>query len=292
MKLRLLTILFAITSISLFNSCKKKKDEEVKVFSELVFEEEFNGTSLNLNTWFTETGTGNNGWGNNEKQFYTNRADNIKVADGMLNIIAKYEPNYNNSGADFTSARIITRNKKTWLYGKFEARMKLPAGRGMWPAFWMLPQPPNAYGGWPTSGEIDIMEFRGDRITKAEGTLHYGNSSPQNQYDGTPFYLTAGNFTNSFHVFTLEWEPGIIRWYIDGKLFKTEMQDATKDPEKLNPASNNAVKWPWDKEFFMILNLAVGGWYSGNNSTTEIINGDTNYNRTLQVDWIRVYKYK
>jgi beta-glucanase (GH16 family) len=285
MKLRIFTILFALSTLTLFNSCKKDKE---KFFSELVFEEEFNGTTLNTSTWFAETGTGNNGWGNNEKQYYTSSENNIKVADGYLNIIARHQPNYNGSGANFTSARIITRNKKSWLYGKFEARMKLPAGRGMWPAFWMLPQPPNPYGGWPGSGEIDIMEYRGDRITRAEGTLHYGDDWPGNDFDNTAYFLTSGTFANSFHVFSIEWEPGIIRWYVDGKLFKTE----TQNPNSLSKATNNPNKWPWDKNFFMILNLAVGGWYSGDPSEADIIGSETDYTRTLQVDWVRVYKYK
>jgi beta-glucanase (GH16 family) len=290
MNLRTSTILFALFTISLFNSCKKKH-EEAEPFSQLVFEDEFNGTSLDVtNTWFIETGNGcpNCGWGNGEKEYYTNRPENITVADGFLNIIARYEPNYNGSGSNFTSGRIITRNKKSWLYGKFEARMKLPAGTGMWPAFWMLPQPPNPYGGWPTSGEIDIMENRGDQITKVQGTLHYGNSWPNNKWDGSPSYLSTGNYTNSFHIFGIEWEPGQIRWYVDGKLFKTEKQD----PNSLIPVSNNANKWPWDQDFFMILNLAVGGWFAGDPSDDAIINGNVNYTRTLQVDWVRAYKYK
>jgi beta-glucanase (GH16 family) len=270
-----LLILIAM-QVSLFGQCW------VQVWSD-----EFNGTSLDANNWSYDIGNGCPGlcgWGNNEKEYYTNNSNNVSVSGGSLNITARYSANYLGSGSDFTSGKIHTRNKLDWMYGKFEASIKLPSGTGTWPAFWMLPKD-NAYGGWPTSGEIDIMEYRGDYTNKVDGTLHYGNSFPNNRYDGTAYTLSSGNFTSAYHLFTVEWEPGEIRWYMDGILYKTE----TETPNSLNPASNNAVVWPWDKNFYMILNLAVGGWYPGNPSTSTIIGGDVNWTRTLNVDYVRVY---
>ncbi|MBX9851615.1 MAG: family 16 glycosylhydrolase [Cytophagaceae bacterium] len=254
-----------------------------------VWSDEFNGASLDLTKWNYDLGTGCPGlcgWGNNEKETYTNSTQNVNVTGGNLNITARYSAGAGGTGYDFTSGKIHTRNKFDWLYGRFEARMKLPAGTGMWPAFWMLPDPTsNPYGGWPTSGEMDIMEFRGDLLSTMNGTVHYGNPAPNNRYDGTTYTLATGDFVNSFHTFAMEWGPGEIRWYVDDILFKTE----TQTPNSLNPASNNAVTWPWDQNFYMIFNLAVGGWYSGNPSTATIIGGDVNYNRTMQVDYVRVY---
>ncbi|MCS6823322.1 MAG: family 16 glycosylhydrolase [Cytophagaceae bacterium] len=252
-----------------------------------VWTDEFNGTTLDLTKWNYDIGDGCPGlcgWGNNEKQYYTSQTNNISVASGYLNITARYSPAVS-AIADFTSAKIHTRDKYSFRYGKVEARMKLAAGIGVWPAFWMLPQPPNPNGGWPTSGEIDIMEFRGDIINRVDGTVHYGNSWPNNQHDGTSYTLSTGDFVNSFHIFSIEWEPGVIRWYVDGMLYKTE----TQTPNSLNPPSNNPVTWPWNENFYIILNLAVGGWYTGNPSTAAIIGGDVNWNRTIQIDYVKVY---
>lgn len=250
-----------------------------------VWSDDFSGSTLNTSNWDYETGAGfDGGWGNNEKEYYTSNTSNVSVSGGYLNITARYENNYAGSGKNFTSGRIITKNKHYWKYGRFEASMKLPTGTGTWPAFWMLPQS-SPYGGWPTSGEIDIMEYRGDLISKIDGTLHYGNSFPNNQYDGDPYTLSSGDFTNSFHLFAVEWEPNAIRWYVDGILFKTE----TKTPNSLNPASNNAVTWPWDQDFFIIMNLAIGGWYSGNPSDAAITGGNTSWTANMQVDYVKVY---
>lgn len=270
-----------------FPSKKITSSSTSALVSTLLWEDEFNGTTLDLTKWSYELGNGCPdlcGWGNNEKQYYTNNAANINVYGGYLNITAKYQPNYLGGSSSFTSGKITSSGKFNSLYGRFEARIKLPAGLGMWPAFWMLPQD-KAYGGWPTSGEIDIMEYRGDITNKVGGTLHYGNGWPNNQNDGTSYFLPTGNFTSSFHDFAVEWEPGIIRFYVDGNLYKTE----TKSPNSLSPQSNNAVKWPWDQNYYVLLNMAVGGWYPGNPSTVDIINGDTNYSRTMQVDYVRFY---
>ncbi len=252
----------------------------------LIFSDEFNGSSLDQSKWSYETGNGCPGlcgWGNGEREYYTNSAQNVSVSGGFLNITARHQPNFQGSGADFTSGKINTRGKFDRVYGRFEARMKLPVGRGIWPAFWMLPTH-NEYGGWPTSGEIDIMEYRGYEINKYDATLHYGNQWPANLWDNSNYTLPSGNFADSFHEFAVEWAPGVLRFYVDNILVKTE----TENPNSLSPASNNAVKWPWNKQFYMIINLAIGGNYIGAPSTAEILNGGS-FPQNMQVDYVRVY---
>jgi beta-glucanase (GH16 family) len=276
LKLPILLILLLITSTYSMAQCWSQ-----------VWGDDFNGTTLNTADWNYETGNGCPslcGWGNNEKEYYTNSTSNVSVSGGNLNITGKYSANYAGSGYNFTSGKINTKNKQTFKYGRFEARMKLPAGTGTWPAFWMLPQS-NAYGGWPTSGEIDIMENRGDQINKIGGTLHYGNAYPNDQYDGTSYTLPSGDFTSAFHIFAAEWDASQIRFYVDGVLYKTE----TKSPNSLNPASNNAVTWPWDQDFYVILNLAIGGNYTGSPSDAAVSGGNTSWNVTMLVDYVKVY---
>jgi len=251
----------------------------------LIFRDEFDGTSLDGTKWTIETGNGCPnlcGWGNNEKEYYTDLTQNVSVSGGYLNLTARYSPAYA-TGSDFTSGKINSKGKFDRTYGRFEAKMKLPSGTGLWPAFWMLPTS-NVYGGWPTSGEIDIMENRGDQNNIVGSTLHYGSAFPNNQYDATSYTLTNGSFMNSFHEYAVEWEPGKMHFYVDGFLVKTE----TQNPNTLNPASNNSVTWPWDQQFYIILNLAVGGWYSGDPSTSQIT-AATTFPQSLQVDYVRVY---
>jgi beta-glucanase (GH16 family) len=267
---------FIVSTADLYAQCR----------GSLLFQDEFNGTSLDLAKWTYEIGNGCPGlcgWGNNEKQYYTSLSQNINVTGGYLNITARSSPNYLGSGSDFTSAKINTKNKFDRTYGRFEASIKMPIGTGLWPAFWMLPTN-NEYGGWPTSGEIDIMEYRGDIQNRTSTALHYGNSWPNNLYDGASYTSTIVNYTQDFHEFAVEWEPGVMRFYVDNRLINTERQS----PSTLSPANNNAVTWPWDKEFYMILNLAVGGWYPGDPSTGTIL-AQTTFPQSLQVDYVRVY---
>ena len=252
----------------------------------LLFSDEFNGSNLDLTKWSYETGNGCPGlcgWGNNEQEYYTSLSQNVNVTGGNLNLTARQNYNYNNSGTNYTSGKINTKGKFDRLYGRFEASMKMPLGTGMWPAFWLL-STNEAYGSWPTSGEIDIAEYRGDITNRVGSTLHYGNGYPQNLNDGTSATFPASNFSSGFHSYAVEWEPGVMRFYVDNSLFKTERQT----PNSLNPASNNAVVWPWDKQFYIILNLAIGGWYTGNPTAAQI-NAGTTFPQSLQVDYVRVY---
>lgn len=246
---------------------------------ELVWSDEFNGTTLNTNDWNIDVGDGCPnlcGWGNNELEYYQNDPDNIYIQDGVLHLNVVKESAGNSF---FSSGKINTRNKQNFKYGRFEARMRLPRGFGMWPAFWMLP----VNSSWPTTGEIDIMEYRGDRNDHIEGTLHYGPSWPNNQNDGDAYYFPGNDWETAytdFHVYTVDWDSTSIKWYVDGVVYKTE----TKTPNTLDPPSG-ADPWPWDSDFYILLNLAVGGWYSGNPGVNDVqlMKSD------LEIDYVRVY---
>lgn len=165
----------------------------------LVFEDDFDGTNLDLTKWSYQTGAG--GWGNNELQYYTDRTDNVSVSGGYLSIMA-LEESY--MGASYTSGRIHTKNKADWTYGRMEARIKIPETQGIWPAFWMLPTQ-NVYGGWPASGEIDIMEALGHIPETYFTSLHYGTSG-DHQYQSTSYTLPVGDFADDYHVFSIYYQ--------------------------------------------------------------------------------------
>ncbi len=232
---------------------------------------------LDLSKWDYQIGIGDNGWGNNEQEYYT--TNNTKVIDGNLVITPKMETM---GGKPFTSSRLWTSAHFSKKYGKFEARIKLPVGKGFWPAFWMMPKN-DVYGGWAASGEIDIMEARGAEPSKIGGTLHYGGSWPSNKYTGTDYNFPEGESIADFHTYAIEWEPGEIRWYVDGKLYQTQNNWSTAN----NDEEKYAFPAPFDQEFYIILNLAVGGNYVGN-----VIPGVEEFasNPKMEVDYVRVYE--
>lgn len=249
--------LVVLTGILLINSSAKAQCPT------LVWSDEFNGTTLDGTKWTAENGGG--GWGNGELQYY--KAANATVSSGTLKITAKKERVQANN---YTSARLKTYLKGDWTYGRFEARIKLPKGAGLWPAFWMMPTD-SYYGTWPRSGEIDISELIGSKPTNSFGTLHYGTSSTDHQYKTSNFYLNNGTFADAFHTFAIEWQAGIIKWYVDDNLYQT-----------LTPADISPYTWPFDKRFYIILNLAVGGTLGGtvNNTIFPV---------AMEVDYVRVY---
>lgn len=241
----------------------------------LIWSDEFNGTTLDASKWTVQTGNGcpNCGWGNSELQYYTNSTSNLRVENGTLVMEARKD-----AAGNYTSSRINTNGKFTRRFGRFEMRAKLPTGTGIWPAFWMLP----TAGNWPNSGEIDIMENRGDQPSTVGGTLHYGNVAPNNFHDGTGYTLSSGNFTDNYHIFTVDWQLGKIDWYVDGILYKTE----TKTPNTLNPTSNNDP-WPWDSyDYYILLNLAVGG---PSTAYTGFLNPNFGISGKYEIDYVRVY---
>lgn len=244
----------------------------------LVWYDEFNATSLNTSDWNYDIGTGCPslcGWGNNELQYY--RAENVAVTGGNLVITSLAE---SFGGASFTSGKIHTRNKQSFLYGRIEMRAKIPTGDGMWPAFWMMPQD-NVYGGWAASGEIDIMESA-NSTNSVGGTIHYGGSWPNNVSSSGSYSLGGTNFADDFHIYSIEWEPDAIRWYVDGVLYSTKTSSQWySDGAPGNPRA------PFDQDFYIILNAAVGGNYTGCTSPGCIT---ASLPQQYLIDYVRVYQ--
>ena len=241
---------------------------------ELVWSDEFDGTEVDTGKWEMMTGTGTNyglpaGWGNNEQQYY--QAENASVADGFLTITAREE---SVGTTDYTSARLRTMGRGEWTYGRIEMRAKMPIGQGLWPAFWMLPSDLR-YGGWAASGEIDIMEYLGSEPRTVHGTIHYGARWPNNAFSQNSWDLPIGTLHDGFHVYAIEWERGEIRWYIDDVHYGTRTEWFSTD---------GPFPAPFDVDFHLLLNLAVGGnWPGSPDSTTE-------FPQELIVDYVRVYQ--
>ncbi|MEI5909090.1 carbohydrate binding domain-containing protein [Bacillus spongiae] len=251
----------------------------------LVWNDEFNQTEIDRGKWTFDIGNGYidgasgefiPGWGNNEKQYYTDRPENAKTEDGKLVITAKKE---DYEGYSYTSSRLKTKGLFSKAYGKFEMKASLPVGKGYWPAFWMLPED-DKYGGWAASGEIDILEVQGSNPYEAIGTLHYGEMWPNNKYTGAHYAFDNGSTVADEHVYSVEWEPGEIRWYVDGKLRQTQNNWYGKGP---NTAANFAYPAPFDQPFHMLLNVAIGGNFDGD--PTE----ETMFPQSMDVEYVRVY---
>ena len=233
---------------------------------QLVWFDEFSSPTINAANWTHETG--GNGWGNNELQYYTNRDVNSYILGGSLVIEAKKE---SYSGKSYTSARMVTKGKKFFTYGKIEARIRLPYGQGIWPAFWMLGENISTVG-WPYCGEIDIMEMIGGsgvNDKKVYGTAHW-NSNGHAQYGGN-YTLSSGIFANDYHVFSIVWDSKSIQWFVDGTKYVTI---------DITPAGLAA----FHKNNFIILNLAVGGNWPGNPDGTTV------FPQRMYVDYVRVYQ--
>ena len=242
----------------------------------LTWSDEFNaadGSAIDSQKWTAETG--GKGWGNNELEYYTTSTRNARQERGTL-VIEAIRENY--AGPDgltrsYTSARLKTQAKFSQAYGRFEVRLKMPSGQGMWPAFWMLGDDIAAVG-WPACGEIDIVENIGREPSIVHGTIHGPGYSGAHGI-GSPFTLPNNRrFRDNFHRFAVEWEPQQIRFYVDQHLY------ATRRPEDLPPGT----KWVYDHPFFMILNLAVGGYWPGNPDET------TEFPQKMLVDYVRVYR--
>ncbi|MEM8930636.1 MAG: family 16 glycosylhydrolase, partial [Acidobacteriota bacterium] len=240
----------------------------------LVWSDEFDGTSVDLSKWTFQLGDGSDiglpGWGNNELQYY--QAENATVAGGFLTITAKEE---SVAGFDYTSTRMRSLAKGDWTFGRFEMRAKMPIGQGLWPAFWMLSSDPSIYGVWAASGEIDIMEYIGSEPDEIFGTIHYGGSFPANVFSGTSTTLPSGTFADGFHTFAVEWEFGEIRWYLDGVEY-------TKRTDWFS--TGGPFPAPFDVDFHLLLNVAVGGNLPGAPDATTV------FPQEMVVDYVRVYQ--
>jgi len=244
----------------------------------LVWEDNFDGEELNRDDWNVELHEP--GWVNAELQAYVDSEENIYIEDGKL-VLQAIETVDENGKKSYTSGRVNTQDKHDFKYGKFEAKIKVPSGKGFLPAFWMMPTDEQYYGQWPKCGEIDIMEVMGQTTDTLHGTIHYGE--PHGQKQGT-YVLddSVADFAEEFHVYTCEWEPGKITWYVDGIKF----HEATDWYTKKEGFDEVAYPAPFDQPFYMILNVAVGGsWVGYPDETTQF--GD---NAQMQVDYVRVYQ--
>ena len=237
----------------------------------LVWQDDFNSEKLNLDDWNIELHEP--GWVNHELQEYTASAENIFIKDGKLVLQGVKKEN-----GSFTSGRVSTQWKHDFTYGIFEARLKVPKGKGYLPAFWLMTTDENKYGQWPRCGEIDIMEVLGHDTATNYGTIHFGIPHKQSQGKYT---LENGTFSDEFHVYALKWEENRLCWYIDGNLMFTET-DWYCCREETGPIPQPA---PFNHPFYIILNLAVGGdWPGDPDETTDF------EHEALVVDYVKVYQ--
>ena len=275
MKNRSLKVLIILTiCFTALHSCNPDETQEVTTLNNLVLEDEFNinGAPDPL-LWGFDIGDGSAqgipGWGNNELQYYTDRTENVVVENGMLKITALQE---NFQGSGFTSARILTKGKFQKKFGRFEARMKLPWGQGLWPAFWMLGDDENGAVQWPERGEIDIMEYRGQLPTITNAAVH-GPGYSGGEAITKSFDLVTDRFDTSFHVFGIEWGPDYINYYVDDVLFY-----------QVTPADVTG-EWVFnDREFYILINMAVGGSFVGSPNQATV------FPQTMYIDYVRVYE--
>jgi beta-glucanase (GH16 family) len=271
-----ITMMILLPGLALLSGCTHKKGSSNNPGSEekvLLWSDEFDYTGLPSDAkWSYDTAGNSWGWGNNEAEFYTQaRLKNAEVQDGYLNITACKEEY---KGSHYTSARLITKFKGDWLYGRMEIKAKLPDGRGMWSAIWMLPTD-WAYGDWPASGEIDIMENVGFDPYVIVASAH---TDAYNHVDGTQKNnkITIADCYTNFHVYALEWEKTEYRVYVDDSLYYTFKNEGT-----------GFKVWPFDKRFHLLLNVAVGGNWGGAQGIDDSI-----FPRTMMVDYVRVYQSK
>jgi beta-glucanase (GH16 family) len=242
-----------------------RSDQPVRAGWVLDWNDEFEGNKLDHGRWAEEVG--GHGFGNHELQFYTSRPENLRLSNGNLVIEARREAW---EGNNYTSARIRTAGLKERVYGRYEARIQIPRGQGIWPAFWLLGADIESRG-WPRCGEIDIMENIGKEPATVHGTIHGPGFSGDKGF-GAPNSLESGAFADGFHVYAVEWEPREIRWYRDDILYHVARPDLVKG------------EWVFEHPFFVILNLAVGGDWPGNPDAS------TTFPQRMLVDYVRVYR--
>jgi len=236
----------------------------------LVFEEEFKQPTLDLSKWSYDIG--GHGFGNKEWQYYTDCKNNVFIDNSQLVLKALQEV-YQDS--NYTSGKVFTKDKFSFQYGKVEIKAKLPIGKGMWPAIWMMPD--DKEGGWPACGEIDIMEQIGHEPNKIYGTIHYGIP---HTYFGGNITLENETFADRFHVFGLEWDETLIKWTLDGEVYHQE----TKWFSKYRNGNEKVYPAPFNKKFYLIINLAVGGKWPGypDNSTL--------FPQEFRIEYVKVFQ--
>jgi beta-glucanase (GH16 family) len=233
-------------------------------YTNLVWSDEFDGGALDQTKWMYDLGGG--GWGNNELQSYTNSNDNVFLSGGNLVIQANKA-----ATGSYTSGRILTKGKKTFQYGRIDVRAKVPKGKGIWPAIWMLGADIDQ-NNWPRCGEIDIMELRGSQPRELITTMHFGNSTADHRMKGTTQTLPT-ELSDAFHVFSVVRSKDQMRFFLDGQLYYTF-------------TSSDASPFPFNNPFFAVLNVAVGGNFDGDPNSATV------FPQQMQVDYVRQYQYK
>ena len=263
-----------LVAFFVISSCSNDETQTVATYTELVMQDDFDTDGvLDNSIWGYDIGNGEGtaagpGWGNNELEYYTDRTENVTVQNGLLIITAKEE---SFEGSNYTSARISTKGKFEQAYGRFEARIRLPYGQGIWPAFWLLGTDCGPAVVWPQCGEIDIMEYRGQEPTTIHGSVH-GNGFSGAEAVTKSYSLENDRFDTGFHVFGIEWAPEYINYYVDDVLYN-----------QITPADVPG-EWVFDHPFYIIINLAVGGDFVG------APNSETVFPQTMLIDYVRVYK--
>ena len=257
---------------------------------ELIWKDEFQGETIDKEKWSAQTGNGFTlsngtyiaGWGNDELQYYTELGKNSVQKNGEMHLIAKKE---SYQSFQYTSARIVTRGKFNFQYGRIDIRAKLPEGQGYWPALWLLPDngpgvSEGAYGGWAASGEIDILENKGFQPNIISGALHYGGPWPNNVYTLKEYEFPKGQSATDFHTYSVIWEKDKIQWLVDEKVYgeTTEWHSETQKGKK------HPFPAPFNQPFYLIMNVAVGGKFGGNP------NMSTQFPQAMVVDYVRVYR--
>ena len=236
----------------------------------LAWSDEFNGKTLNASNWTYETGGG--GWGNSELEYYTNSVNNTFLTGGYLVLEARKETVGTNN---YTSARLKTEDKKTFTYGRIDIRAKLPKGQGLWPALWMLGNNISQSGySWPACGEIDIMELLGNNPQRVYSTVHWGQVNLSfHDSKGGNYSLSSGSFFDTFHVFSMQWDATKMVFLVDDNTIFT-----------INKSEMTTGTYPFDKPFFFIFNVAVGGAWPGNPDSSTI------FPQRMIVDYVRIYQ--
>ena len=232
---------------------------------QLIWHDEFDGEALDPQNWTYDIG--GDGWGNSELEYYTNRPENVRVADGNLVIEARAEKY---GGRQYTSARLKSQYRQAWQYGRIEARIKIPRGQGIWPAFWLLGDNIDQVG-WPACGEIDVMEVVGKEPATVYGTMH-GPINGAHIGLGDAHSLPNGQLADEYHLYAIEWEADQIRWYLDDINYFT------------GTAAEFGGDWVFDHPHFLLLNIAVGGNWPGSPNRTTL------FPQQMLVDYVRVYQ--
>lgn len=289
-KTKIISVMTAILCFAMFIQTPGHTDaEEPRDNWKLTWSDEFDGNMLNPDVWSYETGNWilnekggyeTSGWGNNEQEFYTDK--NAVVSDGTLKIQVKKETYVDDVQGtyEYTSSKLVTKNKFSVCYGKINIRARVDSGKTLWPAIWMLPED-NVYGAWASSGEIDIMEGYGSMPQKICGTIHFGDLWPNNKYLTNEYLFKDNDSTENWHVYSVEWEDNQIRWYVDDVLYSSQSDWYS---------SGRTYPAPFDQNFYLILNLAVGGHFDGIDGIYADPTIFENGPKQMEVDYVRVYQ--